>query len=59
MRARRRSPVDAEHAVAEIHRVADLGYKAAYFSVTPGSEHATGTTRRLGTGVGAIEETGS
>jgi len=28
--------LDAEHAVAEIHRVADVGFKAAYFSVTPG-----------------------
>lgn len=26
----------AEHAVAEIHRAADLGFKAGYYSVTPG-----------------------
>jgi predicted TIM-barrel fold metal-dependent hydrolase len=28
--------LDAEHAVPEIHRAAGLGYKAGYFSVTPG-----------------------
>jgi predicted TIM-barrel fold metal-dependent hydrolase len=28
--------LDAEHAVAEIERAAGMGYKAAYFSVTPG-----------------------
>jgi predicted TIM-barrel fold metal-dependent hydrolase len=28
--------LDAEHAVAEVHRAADVGFKAAYFSVTPG-----------------------
>lgn len=28
--------LDHEHAVPEIHRVADMGYRAAYFSVTPG-----------------------
>ncbi|MGD9700996.1 MAG: amidohydrolase family protein [Acidimicrobiia bacterium] len=28
--------LDAEHAVAEIERVAGLGFKAGYFSVTPG-----------------------
>jgi predicted TIM-barrel fold metal-dependent hydrolase len=28
--------LDAEHAVPEIERVADMGFKAAYFSVTPG-----------------------
>jgi len=28
--------LDAEHAVLEIERVASMGYKAAYFSVTPG-----------------------
>ena len=27
--------LDSEHAVAEIHRAAGLGFKAAYFSVTP------------------------
>jgi predicted TIM-barrel fold metal-dependent hydrolase len=28
--------LDAEHAVAEVHRAAELGFKAGYFSVTPG-----------------------
>jgi predicted TIM-barrel fold metal-dependent hydrolase len=28
--------LDAEHAVAEIERATDIGFKAAYFSVTPG-----------------------
>jgi predicted TIM-barrel fold metal-dependent hydrolase len=28
--------LDAEHAVAEVHRAASLGFKAGYFSVTPG-----------------------
>jgi hypothetical protein len=44
--------LDAEHAVAEIHRVAGIGFAAAYFSVTPGlGAPRLALHRRLGAGV--------